>query len=472
MNVRDRIKDLRRVPARDLVVNPRNWRKHPAAQAEALRGLLDQIGYADALIARELPDGQLMLIDGHLRAETTPEQRVPVLVLDVNEAEADMILATLDPLASMATTDKVAARDLVALLEGQTDSVRQLLESLSPRNTAGLADPDPQIDKAAELKAKWATEPGQGWQIGPHRLICGDSRGEGTVGRLWADGAPLLRMVWTDPPYGVDYAAKNAYLNRSDRGNRIQVPIVNDNLTAGETGIMFKKALEVAKQFAEAGAACYATVPAGPMLIYFVQAFTAAGFTYRAQLAWVKQQFVIGMADYHHRFEPILYGWLPNGTHYFIDDRSQDDVFQVDRPKASEFHPTTKPVDLIARMIANSSRPGEIVYDPFCGSGSTLLAAHQLGRIGFGVEVDPGYVAVTLERASALGLKPELIKGKTNVRTSAQTDVAPAPERESRKAADKQQRAKASGGNAALSKSPKRRGPKGMAPNIERPPAA
>ena len=99
MNVRDRIKDFRRVPARDLVVNPKNWRKHPAAQAEALRGLLDQIGYADALIARELPDGRLMLIDGHLRAETTPEQPVPVLVLDVNEAEADMILATLDPLA-------------------------------------------------------------------------------------------------------------------------------------------------------------------------------------------------------------------------------------------------------------------------------------------------------------------------------------------------------------------------------------
>jgi DNA modification methylase len=214
-------------------------------------------------------------------------------------------------------------------------------------------------------------------------------------------------MVWTDPPYGVDYAAKNAFLNRSDRGNRVQTPIENDKLTAGETGIMFKQALEIARQLAQPGAACYAAVPAGPLLPYFIQAFTAAGFTYRAQLTWVKQQFVLGLADYHHRFEPVLYGWLPDGAHYFIDDRTQDDVFEVDKPHASEFHPTTKPVELIARMIANSSRSGELVYDPFCGSGSTLLAAHQLGRIGYGVEIDPGYVAVVLERMWALGLKPE-----------------------------------------------------------------
>jgi DNA modification methylase len=150
-------------------------------------------------------------------------------------------------------------------------------------------------------------------------------------------------------------------------------------------------------------------LPASPLLPYFIQAFTAAGFTYRAQLTWVKQQFVIGMADYHHRFEPILYGWLPDAAHYFIDYRTQDDVFEVDKPHASEFHPTTKPVELIARMIANSSRSEELVYDPFCGSGSTLLAAHQLGRIGYGVETDPGYVAVTLERMSTLGLRPEVV---------------------------------------------------------------
>jgi DNA modification methylase len=114
-------------------------------------------------------------------------------------------------------------------------------------------------------------------------------------------------------------------------------------------------------------------------------------------------------SDYHFRHELVLYGWLNNGAHHWDGDRSQDSVFEVDRPRASDLHPTTKPVELIARMVANSSRPGELVYDPFCGSGSTIVAAHQLGRIGFGCEIDPAYLAVELERLSRLGLRAELV---------------------------------------------------------------
>jgi DNA modification methylase len=414
-DVRDRIKELRRVKASELVSNPKNWRRHPKEQSAAMRGLLNEIGYAGALLARELPDGKLQLIDGHLRLETTPKATVPVLVLDVTEAEADKILLTFDPISAMAQADQAQMEALLATVRTEDKAIAAMLERVAGESAWQVAeqrevvDPPANIDKAAELQAKWGTGPGQAWQIGPHRLVCGDCRDEGTVGRLWADGGPKSRMIWTDPPYGVDYAAKNAYLNRSDRGNRIQVPIENDKLTAGETGFLFKAALSLAKDWAQAGASLYATVPSGPLLVRFVQAFTAAGFTFRAQLTWVKQQFVIGMADYHHRYEPILYGWLPGAAHYFANDRSQDDVFEVDKPHSSDLHPTTKPVELIARMVRNSSREGELIYDPFCGSGSTLLAAHQLGRIGYGVEIDPGYVAVTLERLSALGLKPELI---------------------------------------------------------------
>ena len=414
VQIRNRVKELRLVRASELLPNPRNWRRHPKEQAAALKGLLSEIGYADALLARELPDGRLMLIDGHLRAQTTKKATVPVLVLDVSEAEADKVLLTLDPLAAMAQADAERVEALLQTVRTESQAVGALLERVAGEEAwqaverPEIVDPEPQIDKAAELQAKWRTKRGQAWQIGPHRLVCGDCREKGDVGRLWRDGGPKLRMVWTDPPYGVDYAAKNTFLNRSDRGNRIQTPIENDKLTAGETGIMFKQALEVARQVAEPGASCYATVPSGPLLFYFFQAFTAAGFTFHAQLTWVKHHFVIGMADYHHRFEPILYGWLQDAAHYFVDDRTQDDVFEVDKPHMSEFHPTTKPVELIAPMIRNSSREGEVVYDPFCGSGSTLLAAHQLGRIAYGVEIDPGYVAVTLERMTALGLQPEL----------------------------------------------------------------
>ena len=413
--IRDRIRELRRVKASELVANPKNWRRHPKEQSAAMRGLLNEIGYAGALLARELPDGTLELIDGHLRLETTPKATVPVLVLDVTEAEADKILLTFDPISALAQADQAQMEALLATVRTENAAVAAMLQRVAGESAwqvserPELADPLAQIDKAAELQAKWGTAPAQVWQIGPHRVVCGDCREAAIVGLLWADGGAKIRMIWTDPPYGVDYAAKNAYLNRADRGNRIQVPIENDKLTAAETGFLFGAALGVAKTRATPGASLYATVPSGPLLVYFVQAFTAAGFTFRAQLTWVKQQFVIGMADYHHRYEPILYGWLPDGAHYFIDDRRQDDVFEVDKPHVNDLHPTTKPVELVARMVRNSSREGELVYDPFCGSGSTLLAAHQLQRIGYGVEIDPGYVAVTLERLSMLGLQPRLI---------------------------------------------------------------
>jgi DNA modification methylase len=216
--------------------------------------------------------------------------------------------------------------------------------------------------------------------------------------------------VWTDAPYGVDYAAKNKFLNRGDRGNRIQKPIVNDQLSADQCEMLFSSALRVAQAWGMPGAAAYATVPSGPLLTHFITAFCKGGFDFHHLLIWVKQQFVIGMSDYHHRHEPILYGWRNDAAHYFVKDRSQDSVFEIDRPHVSDLHPTTKPVALIARMVANSSRPGEIVYDPFCGSGSTLVACHQLHRVGYGVEIDPGYVAVTLERMTQLGLVPELVE--------------------------------------------------------------
>jgi hypothetical protein len=156
---RDRVRELRRVKASELVPNPKNWRRHPKEQAAALKGAM-----------------------------------VPVLVLDVTEAEADKLLLTIDPLAAMALADR--------------DQVMALLETVRTDS-----------------------------QIGVHRVLCADCRDQAAVRRLWGDNGPRLRMIWTDPPYGVDYAAKNAYLNRTDRGNRIQVPIENDKLTAGETGL-------------------------------------------------------------------------------------------------------------------------------------------------------------------------------------------------------------------------------------------
>lgn len=136
MNIRNRVKSLRMVPASDLRPNPKNWRTHPKAQQDALRGVLAEVGLADACLARELPDGSLMLIDGHLRAETLGDGDVPVLVLDVNEAEADKILATLDPLAAMANSDAVQLDALLRTVQTGSEELQQMLADVAAQ--AGL----------------------------------------------------------------------------------------------------------------------------------------------------------------------------------------------------------------------------------------------------------------------------------------------------------------------------------------------
>lgn len=140
MLIRDRIKELRRVKASQLRPHPKNWRSHPKEQQEALRGLLAEIGYADALLARELPDGSLELIDGHLRAETTPEQEVPVLVVDLDDREAAKLLALHDPLTGLARANQGALADLLLDVDTQSDAVQAVLDRLLTEPDSPLAD--------------------------------------------------------------------------------------------------------------------------------------------------------------------------------------------------------------------------------------------------------------------------------------------------------------------------------------------
>jgi DNA modification methylase len=410
---RHRIKDFRRVWARDLVPNPRNWRCHPKAQVAALKALLSEVGYADALIVRELEDGHLMIIDGHLRADTTPEMLVPVLVLDVNEEEADKILLTLDPLASMAQTDAQRIKELIENVSTDDQAIENLIKHTAGDEIWSLVHPDETRevevapDRAEELREKWKTAPGQLYQIGPHRCICGDSRQAEVTSRLFREG-DRYHLIWTDPPYGVSYSEKTEWL-KSHHGGPVRRPIANDALKPDEVQKLFAEALKSSLAYAMAGAAIYATVPS-QFLKYFIQGLEDGGFDYRHCLVWVKNSFVLGRADYNYRHEPIVYGWRGDGPHFFVDERNHDSVFEIDRPTVSDLHPTTKPVELIAPMIKNSSLPGDIVFDPFAGSGSTIVAAHQLNRVGYGCELDPGYLAVQLERLSLLGLRPELVR--------------------------------------------------------------
>src|SRR5262249_40058701 len=149
----------------------------------------------------------------------------------------------------------------------------------------------------------------------------------------------------TDPPYGVSYGAKNAFLNSISRGNRIQTPIENDQESPEETAAFTAKVLNIACELAMPGASIYMSCPAGTTLGMFINAINSSGFTYKHGLVWVKNQFVLGRSDYHYRHEMVLYGWKENGRHYFTDAKGLDSVFEIPKPRVSDVHPTMKPVE-------------------------------------------------------------------------------------------------------------------------------
>jgi DNA modification methylase len=263
----------------------------------------------------------------------------------------------------------------------------------------------PPIDKAAELREKWGTELGQLWQLGAHRLICGDCTDRAVVEKVM--GGERARLTCTDPPYGVKYGDK---LNDTNPiPHRVRV-IENDDLKPDELEVLLHKAFTIASESSVPGGVLYAACPPGTPLPTAIAAIEGSGFTFHWQLVWVKDQLVLGRGDYHFRHENVLYGWKHDAAHYFINDRKQDSVFEVPRPKISNEHPTMKPVELIAQLVANSSEIGEVVLDPFLGSGTTLIACENLSRKCRAVELDPGYVAVTLQRyADHTNQTPELI---------------------------------------------------------------
>jgi hypothetical protein len=207
MKIRNRIKELRRVPAKELLPNPKNWRVHPPAQKEALQGLLGELGYCDATVARELPDGKLQLIDGHLRCETTPDMKVPVLVLDVTEAEADKLLVTLDPLASLAQADRAALTALLACVDTDNAAMQALLDDLAAGELAsfldreavpGRTDPDAIPEPPDEAMTQLAPF------LSPRRRSFWSTMALGTAAKGLPRRAPSRsassRTGWTPPP--------------------------------------------------------------------------------------------------------------------------------------------------------------------------------------------------------------------------------------------------------------------------------
>lgn len=418
-NWRNRIIETRTVNARELTPHPMNWRRHPDKQAGALRGLLAEVGIVAPLIAYESARyGGLTLIDGHMRQEAGGEW--PVTVLDVTDEEADLILATFDPISGLAEMDATALAALLGSVEMtpvEDAGVQALLAELAVQTGASAEEPiavdaEPQIDRAEELRAKWGVESGQLWQLGDHRLICGDCTDAAVVARVM--GGERAQMVFTDPPYGVSIGAKNRLLNSVQPSGRNLADIKDDDLSPSDLKALLLPAFtNIRKHVMADDCTVFVTAPQGGELgMMMMMMMSEAGLPVRHVLIWKKNQptFSMGRLDYDYQHEPILLTWGKRHKRPMLG-RHRTSIWEIDKPRASADHPTMKPVELVVNALMNNSDMGDIVFDAYLGSGTTVLAGESTNRRARAVEISPAYVAVAIQRWHvATGKEPVLLE--------------------------------------------------------------
>ena len=300
------------------------------------------------------------------------------------------------------------------------------------------------FNPADAMSHKPKAQEGDIYRLGKHRLICGDSTDGKVVDLLM--GGQQADLFLTDPPYNVDYSSKNEALNAADKGNRVQKDIANDSMDDNAFQAFLYSAFSNANAHLKPGGAFYIW-HAGTEGLNFKLAVKRVGWELKQILIWVKNNIVLGRQDYQWKHEPCLYGWKPGASHYFVARRDLITVYEEDgldfesmtkaellkvlqevfsaptttihedKPLRSADHPTMKPLKLMGRLIKNSTRPGEIVLDPFGGSGSTMMAAEQLGRACYMVELDPAYIDVIVKRWETLtGEEAELLGNFNNNR--------------------------------------------------------
>ena len=374
-----------------LVANPSNWRTHPASQRSALRGSLDTVGWVAQVLVNQATGH---VVDGHARIEEAigrNEHSVPVVYVDLTPEEEDLVLATLDPIGAMAKADKDQLEALLRELTPDDPGLGRLIEDLAREYhldllSSGLIDPD----AAPETPDEPYVEAGELYALGEHRLLCGDATSAADVGRLMA--GETARAMVTDPPWNVAIGKDSNPRHRQREG------LVNDDLSEADFAAFLHGFADLAHGVVSGDVYCVLGAAEWPTLDL---ALRDAGFHWSATIIWVKQQFVLGRSNFHRRYEPMWYGWRIGEVSSYTGDRTADDVWEIDRPYRSPEHPTMKPVALYAKAIGHSTHPGDIVFDPFVGSGTAVIAAEQTRRRAYVMEIDPRYAQVTIERWQA-----------------------------------------------------------------------
>ena len=378
-------------PVDSLIPYARNARTHSEEQIAQIAASIREFGWTNPI----LTDGDKGVIAGHGRlaaARKLELTEVPVIELGhlSPEQKKAYILADNRIALNSGWDEELLKLELqelqgvdfdLDLLGFGDDEIERLLNG--DQAGGGLTEDD----AIPEAPVDPVSRTGDLWILGNHRLLCGDSTVLSDVERLM--GGQLADMAFTDPPYNVDYgnSAKDKMRGKDRR-------ILNDALGDGFYQFLYDACLNL---LAVTKGACYVCMSSSE-LHTLQKAWIDAGGKWSTFIIWAKNTFTLGRSDYQRQYEPILYGWKQGVDHFWCGDRDQSDIWNYNKPRVNDLHPTMKPVELVERAIKNSSKSRDIVLDLFGGSGTTLIACEKTGRQARLIELDPKFVDVIVKR--------------------------------------------------------------------------
>lgn len=395
--------EVRNIPIEDIkpyAKNPRNNKDAVEKVAESIK----EFGWKQPIVI----DMNGVIIAGHTRYKAAQKlgiTSVPVVCADdLTEEQVKAYRLADNKTAGFSTWDmELLELELEGLQTASFDMARFGFEEavLEPEE---IKEDDFNANEILDNGEEPVSKPGDIWTLGRHKLLCGDSTKTDAVQRLMA--VEKAHMIWTDPPWNVDYGASKNPRWKSGTNRRI----LNDSMSTDEFGAFLLAAFANMRDSCLEGAMAYVVMSAQEWG-NIMNAMRHAGFHWSSTIIWAKDQLVLSRKDYHTQYEPIWYGWKDGEARLCpLEDRKQSDVWMIDRPKRSDEHPTMKPIELVARSITNSSRKDDLVIDFFGGSGSTLIAAEETGRRCNMIELDPKYCDVIINRWQKLtGKTAELL---------------------------------------------------------------
>lgn len=379
--------EIKELPLKELkpaAYNPRKKLKKGDKEYEKIKQSLLKFGYVDPIIVNE----DLTVIGGHQRLTVLKDldyETAKCVIVDLPKEDEKALNIALNKITGQ--WDEALLADL--LLDLQESDFNLDLTGFEPPEIDDILSnvhdkelSEDEFDVEEELKKPTVSRHGDIWQLGKHRVICGDSTKAETYKQLLDDRK--ANLVVTDPPYNVDVEETAG-------------KILNDNMSDGDFYQFLLSMFTQVENHMEDDASIY-VFHADTEGLNFRKSFKDAGFYLSGCCIWKKNSLVLGRSPYQWQHEPCLYGWKKKGKHQWFSDRKQTTIWEYDRPKSSKDHPTMKPIQLMAYPIQNSSMRGTIVLDPFLGSGSTLIAADQTGRICYGIELDEKFVDVIVKR--------------------------------------------------------------------------